>query len=273
MVAIAHSAPAPANQHSIGWAIVASMAFHVMLLMQLPVLDFTAPETPEPTTLQVELAPQPSPAQSAALPEPETITPVEPVKQPEPEPVPVVPKPAPKPVPPPPKPAPKPPEPPRMADKPTQHETVETPAPAAVPDVMTAPPREAPTPAPVAPVAPPAPEPAPPPQPTGPSQQDIDAARSLYGSLLSRAIAKYKQYPRIAQMRGWEGEVLLEVHCDETGHVLSTQVKKSSGHNVLDEQAIAMVKKASPLPQPPEILRNSKHLVILVPVPFTLESS
>lgn len=117
------------------------------------------------------------------------------------------------------------------------------------------------------------PETTPAPPPPGPSQQDLDAARSLYGSMLSRAIAKYKQYPKIAQMRGWEGEVLLEVHCDDKGQVLSTQVKKSSGHNVLDEQAMTMVKKASPLPQPPEILRNNKNLVILVPVPFTLEAS
>ncbi len=245
-----------------------------MLLMQLPILDFTSQEITEPQILQVELALTPSIEQSAAIPEPQTSTPIEPVKQVEPEPTPVIPKPSPKAVPPPLKQTPKQPdpEPARTTEKPVEHQAENATAPA-MPEVMTAPPRESAAPAPVTIVAPPAPEPTPSPQPTGPSQQDIDAARSLYGSLLSRAIAKYKQYPRIAQMRGWEGEVLLEVHCDEKGHVLSTHVKKSSGHNVLDEQAITMVKKASPLPQPPEILRNSKNLVILVPVPFSLESS
>ncbi len=245
-----------------------------MLLMQLPMLDFTSQEITEPQILQVELALTPSIEQSAAIPEPQTSTPIEPVKQVEPEPTPVIPKPSPKAVPPPLKQTPKQPdpEPARTTEKPVEHQAENATAPA-MPEVMTASPRESAAPAPVTTVAPPASEPTPSPQPTGPSQQDIDAARSLYGSLLSRAIAKYKQYPRIAQMRGWEGEVLLEVHCDEKGHVLSTHVKKSSGHTVLDEQAITMVKKASPLPQPPEILRNSKNLVILVPVPFSLESS
>lgn len=119
----------------------------------------------------------------------------------------------------------------------------------------------------------PAPPVPPPPDPAGPSQQDLEAARNLYGSLLARAIAKYKQYPKIAQMRSWEGEVLLEVHCDDKGQIISTVVRKSSGHKVLDDQAITMVQKAAPLPQPPDILRSSKQLVILVPVPFTLDES
>lgn len=120
------------------------------------------------------------------------------------------------------------------------------------------------------PVAPPTP--APPPPPAGPSQQDIDAARSQYSSLLARSIGKYKQYPKIAQMRGWQGEVVLEVHCDANGNVVQTLVKQSSGHNVLDEQAMTMVKKASPLPPAPDVLKN-KALILLVPVPFTLEES
>lgn len=190
----------------------------------------------------------------------------------EPKPV-LVPKPEPKPIP---QPVIKP------QSKPAEQVTpqpVETSAPAAetepaaphVPEVVTAPSQVAPAPVVTAP-APPTPVP-PPPEPAGPSQQDLEAARNLYGSLLSRAIAKYKQYPKIAQMRGWEGEVLLEVHCDDKGQITATLVRKSSGHKVLDDQAITMVQKAAPLPQPPDILRSSKQLVILVPVPFTLDES
>lgn len=228
--------------------------------------SFTESEEPKPSILQVELAP-------AASPKPAPPTPVAaPQAEPEPvkpriEPKPVsVPKPEPKPIP---QPVIKSPSKPVEQITPTPTETpvpatvTESPAPYA-PEVMAAP-------APVVTAPPPAPTP--PPEPVGPSQQDLEAARNLYGSLLSRAIAKYKQYPKIAQMRGWEGEVLLEVHCDEKGQVISTEIKKSSGHKVLDDQAIAMVQKAAPLPQPPEILRSSKKLVILVPVPFTLEAS
>lgn len=245
-------------------------------------LSFTEPAEPKPSILQVELAPAPAPKPAPPAPPAPIVTPQpepEPVKPPiepkpvEPKPV-LVPKPEPKPIP---QPVIKP------QSKPVEQVTpppVETSAPAVetehaaphAPDVMTAPANA--DPAPVAPApAPPPPAPTPPPEPAGPSQQDLEAARSLYGSQLARAIAKYKQYPKIAQMRGWEGEVLLEVHCDDKGQITATVVRKSSGHKVLDEQAITMVKKAAPLPKPPDILRSSKQLVILVPVPFTLDES
>lgn len=241
--------------------------------------SFTEAEEPKPNILQVELAPAAvpklAPPASAVAPEP-TPEPVKPIIEPkpvEPKPAPV-PKPEPKPIP---QPVIKP------QSKPVEQVTpppAETPAPAAevepaaphVPEIISVPAPAAPAPVVTAPT-PPIPAPAPLPEPAGPSQHDLEAARRLYGSLLSQSIAKYKQYPKIAQMRGWEGEVLLEVHCDEKGQVISTEVKKSSGHKVLDDQAITMVKKAAPLPQPPEILRSGKKLVILVPVPFSLEAS
>lgn len=112
--------------------------------------------------------------------------------------------------------------------------------------------------------------PPPPPKPTGPSQQDLDAARNLYGSQLAREIAKYKQYPRIAQMRGWQGEVLVDLQLDGSGNVLTSKIHTPSGFDVLDKQAMDMVKRASPFPAPPEALRGHSFN-ILVPVSFRLE--
>ena len=37
------------------------------------------------------------------------------------------------------------------------------------------------------------------------NQVDVDNAKNQYGNLLSREVAKHKQYPKIAQMRGWQG--------------------------------------------------------------------
>ena len=267
MVALSASSPLPNNDRTLLWAVVASLALHALLGLVLPVLKMEAPEPKPPQTLQVELAPPPK-AAPAAVPTPEPETP-EPVKPPEPTPPPPpVPKPTPVPAKPEPRsepPRPEPPKPaPKVAEPVAQPQEHVTPA----PEVMTVAPKEhAPPPMPVAP-----PTPAPPPPPAGPSQQDIDAARSQYSSLLARSIGKYKQYPKIAQMRGWQGEVVLEVHCDANGNVVQTLVKQSSGHNVLDEQAMTMVKKASPLPPAPDVLKN-KALILLVPVPFTLEES
>ena len=115
--------------------------------------------------------------------------------------------------------------------------------------------------------------PPPPPEPPKPvtfNQEEIDASRNQYGSLLSREIAKHKQYPKIAQMRGWQGDVAVDIQIDGSGNVLSTKIHTSSGFESLDKQALEMVKKASPFPMPPAALR-SKPFNVLVPVSFRLE--
>ena len=103
-----------------------------------------------------------------------------------------------------------------------------------------------------------------------PSPEKITAATNDYSSLLAAAIAKYKQYPKIAQMRGWQGLIIIELQLNPQGTVIYSQIKKSSGYDVLDQEALEMIKRASPFPQPPEALR-SKNFTVLVPISFKLE--
>jgi protein TonB len=188
--------------------------------------------------------------------------------------------PPPKPLPPPepPKPEPeKPKEPPKKLPLPPkplpviQHKA-ETPPPVRV--------AETPPPTPVMAVAPkpseplpsftaPAPPPEPPSKPVA-APPDLDAAYGNYGSILSREFAKHKQYPRIAQMRGWQGIARIELRIDASGNVTSSTIAESSGFEILDKQALDMVRKASPLPLPPEALRG-RDFTIVVPVSFKLE--
>jgi protein TonB len=98
----------------------------------------------------------------------------------------------------------------------------------------------------------------------------VDSALGNYGSLLSREFAKHKQYPRIAQMRGWQGTVRIELHIDANGNIISSIVSESSGFEVLDKQSLEMVRKASPLPLPPEAL-HGREFRIIVPIAFRLE--
>jgi len=114
---------------------------------------------------------------------------------------------------------------------------------------------------------------APPPEPKKiePVEEDINAALSQYGGTLGRAIAKHKQYPKMAQMRGWQGDCLLDLKIDGSGNVLSADVKESSGFEALDKQALEMVRKAAPFPMPPEALRG-RSFNITVPVSFKLEN-
>ncbi len=119
--------------------------------------------------------------------------------------------------------------------------------------------------------APPSPvPPAPVVTPVEPNQADIRAANGDYGNTLWGAISKHKQYPRIAQMRGWQGEAIIELQLDGNGKLKSKKIIKSSGYEALDKQALEMVDKATPFPSPPEALRGS-NFSITVPIPFKLE--
>ena len=71
-------------------------------------------------------------------------------------------------------------------------------------------------------------------------------------------------------MRGWQGEVLIDLKLDGSGNVLATRIESSSGVEILDKQALEMVKKAAPFPKPPDIL-SASTFNILVPVSFKLE--
>jgi len=119
-------------------------------------------------------------------------------------------------------------------------------------------------------VAPPAPAEAISKTPNIVPQEQVTQHLESYSSLLANAIAKYKQYPKIAQMRGWQGTVIADLEIDTKGSVISVKIKKSSSYEVLDNEALEMIKKASPFPAPPESLRG-KNFNVLVPISFKLE--
>jgi protein TonB len=239
-----------ANSNTLMWAVICSILLHILLAFVIPNLKFDANKKPE--LLVVELS-------KKSEPPPVVIS--EPVKA-EPEPIKpkIEPKPKLKPI-----------------NKPLPTPTVVKNEPApylSSPAVVThqteviavAPKADAtPSPAPPAPIV--APEP---PKPAAVSQEDIDDARGKYGNTLWGAIGKYKQYPRIAQMRGWQGEAIVELLLDGNGKLKSKKIIQSSGFESLDKQALEMVEKAAPFPAPPEALRGS-NFSIKVPIPFKLE--
>jgi protein TonB len=91
-----------------------------------------------------------------------------------------------------------------------------------------------------------------------------------YGQTISQALARYKEYPRIAQMQGWQGAVTMRLRVAPSGRLIDAEVHSSSGHEVLDRQALAMASKPERYPVPPEGLRD-REVAVLVPVVFRLE--
>ncbi len=90
-----------------------------------------------------------------------------------------------------------------------------------------------------------------------------------YGKTLSTLIAKYQRYPRIAQLRGWQGTAQVLLSVSATGRMVNVVILRSSGFEVLDDQALEMVQQATPLPQPPEALRG-REFTVMVPIVFKL---
>jgi len=91
-----------------------------------------------------------------------------------------------------------------------------------------------------------------------------------YSAILTKAIAKQKKYPRIAQMRGWQGEIIIDLKIDGKGNLINSKIKQKSGFKILDKEGMAMIKRASPFPKPPKEL-ESKIFNVIVPISFKLQ--
>lgn len=115
----------------------------------------------------------------------------------------------------------------------------------------------------VAPAAVPTPVPAPAPAALDPREL------AGYGRSVAAVVAQHQRYPRIAQLRQWQGTTMLQLEFSAEGRLLETRVLSSSGHEVLDRQALEMVRAAQPLPPLPSVLAG-RALVVTVPVVFRL---
>ena len=105
--------------------------------------------------------------------------------------------------------------------------------------------------------------------PQKPSVADTQNKRAQYGILLSQEIAKFKQYPPASKQSRQQGIVVLQLQINSLGKLIAANVYQSSGYEPLDNQALEMVKKATPFSQPPIELREH-DLSVLVPVSFRL---
>jgi protein TonB len=205
-------------------------AIAVLLTWKVPVEPLSLP----PAVVMMDLQPLPPPPAPVVTPP----APPEPIKLPEPlpkveAPAVTLPIPIPKPKPQPRKPIEPQPEPPRIA-----------------PPTQEAPPLAA------APVTAPVIEAAPNPMPR-------------FESLLVAHLERNKRYPRSSQIRREQGTVRLRFTMDRLGKVLQAQIDDSSGYSALDEEVLAMIRRAEPLPAfPPDM--TQAQLELIVPIRFSL---
>ena len=68
-------------------------------------------------------------------------------------------------------------------------------------------------------------------------------------TLLRGALDRQFVYPPLARRHGWQGKVELTVELDAEGHLHNMRVRHSSGHTILDHDALTTLARIGTLPQ------------------------
>jgi protein TonB len=87
---------------------------------------------------------------------------------------------------------------------------------------------------------------------------------------LVRQLQRYKRYPSEAQARSEQGVVLLGFSLDRSGHVLAHRIVQSSGYPDLDDEVMAMIMRAEPLPAFPASMPQAR-IDLTVPIRFSIK--
>jgi periplasmic protein TonB len=125
-------------------------------------------------------------------------------------------------------------------------------------------PREA---APV-PTAPPSVE-APAPRPAGPAEGRVPQNTAVILSWQRSLLAQLQRHTRYPPQAGHaQGVAKVTFKIDRSGHVVSSRIIQSSGSAVLDDEALATITRAQPLPRPPADVPDDQLAFINVPIHY-----
>ena len=91
-----------------------------------------------------------------------------------------------------------------------------------------------------------------------------------YRIAIITAAKRYKKYPRLAMDNNWEGKAEIRMVIGADGGIASISIRSRSGFEILDQQALEMIRKAKPLAPIPAALRG-RGFTVDVPVEFSLK--
>lgn len=94
-----------------------------------------------------------------------------------------------------------------------------------------------------------------------------NAVPTWQGTLLAH-LERHKRYPRGAELRRQQGVAYIAVTIDRAGNVVAQRLHRSSGYSALDEETLALLQRAQPLPPPPD--GAGERLDLVIPVQFFL---
>jgi periplasmic protein TonB len=95
----------------------------------------------------------------------------------------------------------------------------------------------------------------------------VDAFR--WQTALAAHIERFKRYPAKARSSGEQGIATVAFTIDRQGRLLTSRIVQSSGSATLDQETLAMLVRAQPMPAPPTNIPDNK-LSFVVPVRFNI---
>lgn len=87
--------------------------------------------------------------------------------------------------------------------------------------------------------------------------------------MLRNRLEELKHYPALAKANHWEGNVIVQAIIKADGTVGDVRVAESSGNTLLDEEALTVMRKVSPLRLKYQL--EGSQMTILVPISYRLE--
>ena len=83
-------------------------------------------------------------------------------------------------------------------------------------------------------------------------------------------LERNKRYPEASQSKREQGVAQVFFSLDRRGRVIESRVVRSSGASALDDEALALLRRAQPFPAPPSELPGD-HVDLTVPIRFNLK--
>lgn len=106
-------------------------------------------------------------------------------------------------------------------------------------------------------------------RPAEPGSPDADGLRA-YRIGLAREARVHKHYPPLARERGWTGTAEVSVDVSREGRARRILLARSSGHEILDREAVQMMSRAAASATLPNSLRG-REFAVRLPVVFDLD--
>jgi periplasmic protein TonB len=108
-----------------------------------------------------------------------------------------------------------------------------------------------------------------PPAAAAPATPASNVQPNWRSSLIGR-LQQAKRYPAAARARDEQGVAIITFTMDRQGHVLSVALTRSSGSTALDEEAVALIHRAEPLPALPSEMHGDT-ITLTAPISFVLQ--